>query len=228
MRLPKKLITPIIQRALKEDRAERDLTTLLMIPSQRTAEAVVIANEPGILCGIDLVKEVFSRTKSKSIRFAAFKRDGASFRKNEKIARIHGAAQMILARERVALNFLAFLSGIATLTRKFVEKTKNTSAKIMDTRKTTPTLRVLEKYAVHIGGGHNHRSRLDEAVLIKDNHLRAGRFIHPTGIDEAKLKKMFTWVRGKTKRMVEIEVENINEFRSVAKYQPDRIMLDNF
>jgi nicotinate-nucleotide pyrophosphorylase (carboxylating) len=244
-----KKIKNIIALALKEDIGKRDITTLFTVAPYTKIEATIIAKEEGVLCGIELAKEVFSykfsynRAKeNEKVIFKCLKRDGETFQKNEKIAIIKGVARLILTRERVALNFLSLLSGIATLTRKFTEKVRGTSAKIMDTRKTTPALRELEKYAVKIGGGYNHRMNLNETILIKDNHLRAERIVyyskshihkkktsfHWRKLDEEKIRKLISKLRALSSTKIEIEVENLKEFKGVIKYKPDIVMLDNF
>lgn len=222
-----KEVKKIIEIAFEEDAVENDLTTFFTIPSSLTIEAVILAKESGILCGLEIARLVF-KEKDKKIKFKPFKREGEFFKNNEKIVYLKGKAESILICERLALNFLSFLSGIATTTKEFVEKVKDLNVKIMDTRKTTPNLRVLEKYAVRIGGGFNHRMNLKEAVLIKDNHLRAARFIDKDKIDLYKISKCIKKIRKYFKGTLEIEVENLKEFKAIIQYEPDIIMLDNF
>lgn len=217
----------IIKRALSEDAGREDITTLFTIPYHFKASAVFIAKEPGVLCGIDIARTVF-KERSKNIVFKAFKKDGASFKNNEHVALVKGEARVILAAERVALNFLSMLSGVATATRGFVDEIRGTKAKILDTRKTTPNLRNLEKYAVRVGGGFNHRRDLDDAILVKDNHLRAGKFIEGNKVNREKMEKCLNYLRKVAHVKVEIEVETIEEFESVIKHKPDVVMLDNF
>lgn len=219
-----KLIKKTLTQALREDIGKGDITTLFTVAPNLKVRAAIIAKENGILCGVDIIKGAFP----KDVRFKALKRDGSTIKKNQKIIILEGNARKIITHERVALNFLSRLSGISTLTRKFVEKTKRTNAKIMDTRKTTPTLRALEKYAVKVGGGLNHRMKLDEAILIKDNHLRAAKFIHKGKLNKAKLKNCIGRIRKKTSLKIEIEVENLKEFKAVLNLKPTIIMLDNF
>ena len=217
-------IKRLINQALKEDLGKKDVTTLFTIDPKTKVKAAIIAKEKGILCGIEIAKGAFP----KGINFKILKRDGALLSKNQRIAILEGDAQKILTCERIALNFLSRLSGIATLTDKFVQKTKGTKACLLDTRKTTPTLRKIEKYAVRVGGGVNHRGKLDEAILIKDNHLRAAKFLVKGKMDSEKIGECIKNIRRKTNLKIEIEVESINEFKSVAKYRPDVVMLDNF
>ncbi|MDD5583639.1 MAG: carboxylating nicotinate-nucleotide diphosphorylase [Candidatus Omnitrophica bacterium] len=226
MHFNKKIITSI-KMALQEDIGRVDITTLFTIPYHFKIKSVLFAKEDGILCGIDVAKRVFFE-KSRNITFKALKKDGETFKKGEKIALISGDARIILSCERVALNFLSLLSGIASNTRQFVEKVKGSSTKILDTRKTTPNLRVLEKYAVRTGGGTNHRSNLQDAILMKDNHLRAGKFIRNGVFDVIRMAKCISYLRTLAGVKLEIEVEELSEFKGVIKYAPDVIMLDNF
>jgi nicotinate-nucleotide pyrophosphorylase (carboxylating) len=226
MRLSKE-IEKIIKRALKEDLTHKDITTILSIPKNLKIKGTILAREKGILCGIEIAKKVFT-LENKKVIFKSLRKDGDVIKKNEKIALIEGDAYIILSRERVALNFLSFLSGISTITKKFVEKIKNTSALIYDTRKTFPNLRSLEKYAVKIGGGFNHRKNLVDFVLIKDNHLKALKFRKRNKLEEEKFRELMFKIRKTTSLKVEVEVETFKEFKMVIKYKPDIIMLDNF
>ena len=219
-------IKHIIKHALSEDIGREDVTTLFTIPYHFKTEAVFLAKEDGVLCGIDIAKVVF-REKGQ-VKFKALKEDGDCFTRNDHIAYVKGAARTILAAERVALNFLARLSGIASLTRKFVDAVAGTRAKILDTRKTTPTLRVLEKYAVRIGGGVNHRKALEDAILVKDNHLRAGKFIENGRVNKDRMEKCLKYLHKIPHVKVEIEVETMEELENVIKHKPDVVMLDNF
>ncbi|MDD5195152.1 MAG: carboxylating nicotinate-nucleotide diphosphorylase [Candidatus Omnitrophica bacterium] len=222
-----KQIKTSLKTALQEDIGRVDITTLFTVPYHFKVKSVILAKENGILCGIDIARRVFLE-KSKNIVFKAFYKDGDAFKKGEKIAFILGDARVILSCERVALNFLSLLSGIATNTQEFVKRVKGTPTKILDTRKTTPNLRTLEKYAVRTGGGYNHRTNLQEAILIKDNHLRAGKFIRKGIFDEVRMAKCISYLRTLAGIKLEIEVESLSEFKGVVKYAPDIIMLDNF
>ncbi|MBD3246828.1 MAG: carboxylating nicotinate-nucleotide diphosphorylase [Candidatus Omnitrophica bacterium] len=226
--LSNKILHPLIRQALKEDRAHRDVTTRLTIPARARCTAGIIAKETGIVCGLKAAREAFMLGHEKRLKFSAGVKDGTRCAKGDTIARIRGEARAILVRERVAINFLSLLSGIATMTRSFVDRTRGTRTRIMDTRKTTPALRILEKYAVRTGGGMNHRTALDGAVLIKDNHLRAGKYLVDGRLDEKKFSEMIKRVRRHSDLSVEVEVENMDEFRGVIRCRPDIIMLDNF
>jgi len=217
--------TPFIRQALKEDIGRRDITTELTISKDERSRAVLLAKEDLVVCGIDLAGEVF-RQQDIGIRFKIAVKDGLSVRKGSVLARIEGKTSSIFAAERVALNFLGLLCGIATLTREYVLAVKPYKAKIMDTRKTIPGLRELEKYAVRTGGGVNHRMRLDEMVLLKDNHIRVTK---SSGRKVTKLNDVIGHIRRKISKSVKIEVEaeNLLQFRQALKAKPDIIMLDN-
>ena len=220
-------ITEIIRKTIKEDLGQSDITTNLTIPALAFGEATIIAKEKGVLCGINIAKAAFEEMYPQ-IEFKAFLKDGKAFTKGAKIALIRGRLRAILSSERVALNLLALLSGIATATHGFVEKTKDTKTKIMDTRKTTPLLRTLEKYAVKTGGGVNHRLNLSSGISIKDNHRRASKCARKGKLNEKKLSDMIKLIRKKTHVKVEVEVENLSEFKAALKCKPQVIMLDNF
>ncbi|MBP7088756.1 MAG: carboxylating nicotinate-nucleotide diphosphorylase [Candidatus Omnitrophica bacterium] len=220
-------ILTVIKKALKEDIGKYDITTNTIVPSLLKGKARIIAKEKGILCGIDVVGAVF-RLLDKNIYFKPLKKDGDIFKAKDVIAKIEGNFRAILTSERLALNFLSILSGISTTTRDFLKKIKGMKTKIMDTRKTTPNLRELEKYAVRVGGGWNHRKNLQEGVIIKDNHLKATGCINKDEINENKIAQFITILRKNATHKVEIEVENLREFYSVIKQKPDIIMLDNF
>jgi len=212
-------IKPLVESALKEDIGEGDITSRVLVPSECEAKGVIIAEERGIIAGIPVAELVFKILGSR-LRFKAYVSDGDRVDKGKRIAEISGEAGAMLAGERVALNFLGHLSGIATKTGSFVEKTSGLNVKIMDTRKTLPGLRMLEKYAVGIGGGYNHRMGLYDAVLIKDNHIElAGE----------KIGDMVKKVRSGVSPSVKIEVEagDFSELREALIGSPDIIMLDN-
>ncbi|MDD3296523.1 MAG: carboxylating nicotinate-nucleotide diphosphorylase [Candidatus Omnitrophica bacterium] len=220
-------IKKIVARALQEDIGRRDTTSTIALPPSSKGRAVILARQSGILCGLEVAKEAFLQIDT-SLVFKPLKKDGDSFCKNEGIARISGNLCSILAAERVALNFLALLSGVSTSTKKMIVKAKNTRVKIMDTRKTTPGLRVLEKYAVTVGGGRNHRSSLFSGIIIKDNHLRASGCIAGDKLCEEKVEELIKRFRSMSSLPIEIEVENLREFKGIIKYEPDIILLDNF
>lgn len=215
--------TEIIREALREDIGKKDITTSLIIPKNKYARGVLLAKEECIICGIGIVAFVF-KVQDRNIKFKPLVADGQKIKRGEVIARLFGKAQSILTAERVALNFLSFLSGIATKTREYVEAVKPYKVKIMDTRKTIPAFRELEKYAVRIGGGFNHRFSLDEMVLIKDNHIKIlGSGFWVLGMEERikRIKKDFPKIK------IEIEVKNLKEFKETLRLNPDIIMLDN-
>jgi len=217
-------INNIIEQALREDIGKRDITTTAIIPKDKYAKAILLAKENCVICGLGIAREVF-KIHDKKIKFNSQVPDGQKIKKGKIIAYISGRAQSILTAERVALNFLSLLSGVATKTRAYSDKVKPYKVKILDTRKTIPALRELEKYAVIIGGGYNHRLRLDEMVLIKDNHIHVTR--HTSRV--TRLKNIIEEAR----RMIpigmklEIEVRNLREFKEALEARPDVIMLDN-
>lgn len=167
------LARPLIQSALKEDVGRGDITSEAIISPSSCGKAEIVAEEEGTLAGVELAKEVFRLVSSNKVEFSHNLEDGDALVKGESILIVRSETLSILKGERTALNFLSRLSGIATLTKKYVDLTRPFNIKILDTRKTTPNLRLLEKYAVKIGGGFNHRFALDDEVLIKDNHIKA-------------------------------------------------------
>jgi len=217
-------IKDIVKRALREDIGRGDITTKLLFPKAKIIEAHILAGEKGIVCGMNIARLAF-KLQDNNVRFTPQVSDGDRIERGEILARIYGKASSILASERVALNFLGMLSGIATRTACFVNKIRNYGVKIMDTRKTLPGLRELEKYAVKIGGGYNHRFRLDEMVLIKDNYLNALSVVRPASYVE-KIIKIIKKKKPKNVKL-EIEVKNLREFKEALKAKPDIIMLDN-
>jgi len=226
MHLPKNYKL-IVKSSLKEDIKKQDITTSLVVPKDLLGSAVVVSHEKGILCGLDIAREVF-RQVDESLSFHSFKKEGSAFAKGKKLLKVSGRMCSIITAERVALNFLSLLSGISTTTRMFVDKISSTETKILDTRKTTPTLRALEKYAVRIGGGYNHRSSLSDAILVKDSHLHSAKYFGDKKINKEKFKRFMALARNKTKLKIEVETETLSEFRQIIPYQPDVILLDNF
>ncbi|MBI3991403.1 MAG: carboxylating nicotinate-nucleotide diphosphorylase [Candidatus Omnitrophica bacterium] len=216
-------LNSLISAAFKEDIGRGDITSSLVIPHDIKARAVIIAKQEGVLCGMEVAKKVFNAV-DKRIQFVVRAKDGKPLKKGMIAAEIRGPARGILTAERTALNFLSHLSGISTLTAEFVRKVKPYKVKILDTRKTTPGLRTLEKYAVKTGGGHNHRAGLFDMVLIKDNHIKA------CGKDNVRtIPEMIRIARKTAPRgiKIEVEVESKEEFRSAIAENPDIIMLDN-
>jgi len=222
-----KHIQSVVKSALEEDSCRRDITTAFAISSKLKGKGVIVAQEKGILSGIEVAKAVFKQLNQKVV-FKALKKDGNAFRKGDQIAIIQGSLQTILTGERVALNFLSLLSGVATLTKKFVEKVKGMRVEIKDTRKTIPNLRILEKYAVRVGGGRNHRSSLSDGIIVKDNHLKAAGCIHRGCLDRERFASLVATLKKKSSLDVEIEVESLGELKEVLKYKPNITMLDNF
>lgn len=216
-----KKIRPVVRRALEEDVGKGDITTRLTVPEGRKAKGVIRAKEKGIVAGLP-VAELVLKTVNKKVKFKAKVKEGERVKKGQVIAEVSGDARNILTAERIALNFLQRLSGIATLTNQFVEKVRSYKVKIFDTRKTTPGLRYLEKYAVRCGGGYNHRMGLWEMVLIKDNHFR----LQASGF---RLQDLVKKTRKRIPRGMEVEVEtkNLREVREALKARVDIIMLDN-
>jgi nicotinate-nucleotide pyrophosphorylase (carboxylating) len=170
--LPEAMLETLVRGALAEDRAFEDVTTRSVIPADVRARAVLVARSAGVIAGLPLMEAVFTLLDP-TMTFRRLEQDGARVSANQAVLEIEGTARAMLSGERVALNFIQRLSGIATLTARFVDAVRGTTAKILDTRKTTPSLRALERYAVRCGGGTNHRYDLSAAVLIKDNHLAA-------------------------------------------------------
>jgi nicotinate-nucleotide pyrophosphorylase (carboxylating) len=212
------LIKKLIQNALQEDIGRGDITTQLVIPKKKKVVAVIIAKEKGILAGSDIARQVF-RELDKKVQFIAKKKDGENLNSKMIIALVKGDVRTILRGERTALNFLQHLSGIATLTNRFVNTVKETKAKILDTRKTIPGLRELEKYAVRMGGGKNHRFGLDDMILIKNNHITAAGSLREA-IIRAK--------QGNRKGLkIEVETKNLNEVKTALAQNIKLIMLDN-
>lgn len=209
-----------VKLALREDVGVKDLTTSSIIPRNQHIKADIEVKEHGVLCGIEVAERVF-RFVDENLRFLPVAKDGDEVEKGREIAYIEGSAASILIAERTALNFLSHLSGIASMTRQFVNKVQGTSAKILDTRKTTPNLRLLEKYAVKTGGGVNHRFGLYDQILIKDNHLRILRKEPLVNIvAQAKAGALKNTVVG-------VEVKNLKELAEALKSKADYILLDN-
>lgn len=214
------IIDLIVRLALREDVGGKDITSTALIPPSLHIKADIEFQETGVVCGIGITERVF-RIVDENLRFLPVAKDGEMAEKGREVAYIEGSALSLLIAERTALNFLGRLSGIATQTREFVEKVKGTKVKILDTRKTTPNFRVLEKYAVMIGGGSNHRFGLYDQALIKDNHLRILRKDSIPAI-VARVRK------GALKStIVGIEVKNLAELKEALKSGPDYILLDN-
>ena len=217
--IPRPIIERVVAAALAEDLGLiGDITSEATIPSDKTATCVMAARQAGVLAGIDVAAAAF-RHLNPDVSFEASKADGAPLESGDVIATIHGNARQILSAERVALNFMSRMSGIASQTRAYVDRIAGTNAAGIDTRKTTPGLRALEKYAVRAGGGMNHRIRLFDAVLIKDNHVAIAG-----GITAA-----ITAARARAGHMVKIEVEvdTLEQLKEALNHKIDAVLLDN-
>ncbi|MBE9527622.1 MAG: carboxylating nicotinate-nucleotide diphosphorylase [Proteobacteria bacterium] len=208
----------LVKTALAEDVGAGDITTEAIVPKGMTGTCRIVADEKMVLAGLFVAEMVFTEMDSK-IKFKAKHKDGDMVLKGEEIAVIKGSLSSLLTAERVALNFLQRLSGISTLTFEFVSKVKGTGAKVLDTRKTTPCMRSLEKYAVKVGGGVNHRTGLYDYILIKDNHIKAA------GTLAEAVESVDKCYGGGAP--VEVEVTNLKEVKEAIKSRADIIMLDN-
>ncbi len=211
-------VKTIVRRALSEDIGDGDVTTQCIVQPDAMLDGQFIAKEAGVVAGLEVVRLTFSIV-GENVQFTPHVADGDQVEIGQVIATIDGPGQVLLSGERVALNFLQRMSGIATLTRRFVEAVQSTSAIILDTRKTAPGLRPLDKWAVRLGGGQNHRFGLYDMVLIKDNHIAA-----VGSISEAVAR-----VRAKDKqgRPIEVEVKTLAELQETLALEVNRIMLDN-
>ncbi len=223
MKLEKERALPIIKASLKEDIGKGDITTSAIMDKLAPGRASIIVKEDCVACGLEIAEWAMAQVDY-SVRFKPNCRDGNFVGKGKELAFLEGHASSILRAERTMLNFLAFLGGIATRTKQFVDKAKPYGVKIMDTRKTFPLLRYLEKYAVWTGGGSNHRMGLYDQVLIKDNHIQVAR----TG-KVTSLKNLVETARKKSLKgaVIEIEVETVEEFNDALAGRADIIMLDN-
>ncbi|MGD9210208.1 MAG: carboxylating nicotinate-nucleotide diphosphorylase [Desulfobacteraceae bacterium] len=211
-------IDELINLALNEDIGLGDITTENLISPDACGSAIIVAKEALIICGFEVARKVFHRLDP-SIKFTPKFSDGDTVSKGQTVLTMEGNLTALLSGERTALNFMQRLSGIATLTRSYVKLIQNTAVRLVDTRKTTPGLRSLEKYAVRMGGGANHRTGLYDGVLIKDNHIAACGGIH----------NAVTRIRPQISHLIKIEVEvtGLNEVREALAAKADVIMLDN-
>jgi len=219
MKFNQRVVDNIIKEALREDLGEKgDLTTQAIFFKPIRAEGEIISKSSGVVCGLAVAERVFKILDSEvTVTFSV--NEGSDTEKGQIIAKVKGPLQSILGAERTALNFMQHLSGISTLTRKFINEVKAYPVQIFDTRKTTPGLRMLEKYAVKVGGGFNHRFGLFDAVLIKDNHVRAAG-----GIGAAIRGARSSFASGIT---IEVEAENLEEVAEALEAEADIILLDN-
>ncbi len=210
-------VTELLRHAVEEDIGHGDITTSLLVPEKNESRALFIAKGNFVLAGFPFTEEVFT-ILDPSIQFGIFFEEGAKVSKGDVLAEVSGKTRVLLAGERTGLNILQRLSGIATLTRQFVDAVRGTKAKILDTRKTTPCHRFMEKYAVRMGGGVNHRFGLYDGILIKDNHIE-----EVGGIKQAiSLAKA-----GHHLARIEVEVENLKELQDAIESGADIVMLDN-
>ena len=215
-KINQKYIKTIVRQALREDlRPSGDITTRMIINKKVTAR--IIAGQKCIIGGLNFAKEAF-KISDKKISFKAKTKDGRKVNKGKVIAILKGKASGILKSERVALNFLGLVSGVATTTNKFVKKVKGKSCKICCTRKTFPNLRLIQKYGVKIGGGTNHRFNLSDEVLIKDNHVAVNKNIHNL------VKRAIKNRKGKK---ITVEVDNLNQLNSIIGLKFNRVLFDN-
>ena len=219
--LERRAWTSLIELALAEDLLGGDVTTSGTVPPDAQAQATLLAKAPGVISGLEVAREVFAQVDS-TLKFVSLVPDGASVPAMTPIARVSGNARSILAGERLALNLLQRLSGVATVTARYVTEVEGTKARVVDTRKTTPGLRVLEKAAVRDGGGHNHRFGLGDGVLIKDNHLAAVGGPHRVrdAVRAARAAAPHTL-------RIEVEVTTLAELAEALDAGADVVMLDN-
>ncbi|MDA8433342.1 MAG: carboxylating nicotinate-nucleotide diphosphorylase [Nitrospiraceae bacterium] len=210
-------VVELIKHAIEEDIGHGDITTALLVPEANESRALYVAKGNFVLAGMPFAEEVF-RIIDPLVSFKVFYHEGAKVSRGDVLAEVSGKTRVLLAGERVSLNILQRLSGVATLTSEFVDAVKGTKAKILDTRKTTPCQRFMEKYAVRMGGGMNHRFGLFDGILIKDNHIE-----EVGGIREAvSLAKA-----GHHLARIEVEVENLKELQEAIEAGADIVMLDN-
>ena len=215
-------ISKLIDLAIQEDYCMGDVTTEALIPDKAAGTATIVADMDGILAGLDIALEIFTRM-SQETETTKLVNDGNHLIKGQKIAVINGKLSSILTAERTSLNFLRKLSGVATETNKYVKAVEHTRAKIVDTRKTTPGFRLLEKYAVRTGGGHNHRHNLGDGILIKENHTRT---LKSEGMT---LTDIIQKARNNAPHTIkiEVEVEDLLQFEEAIEAKAELILLDN-
>lgn len=211
-------LNDLIRRSLEEDIGYGDITTMSVVGAEQYSEGLLIAKADGIIAGLEVARAVFDQLDPESI-FTSLMKDGSPVSAGSEIARVRGRSRALLSAERTALNFLQRLSGIATQTHQLTELIKDYPAQLLDTRKTTPGLRVLEKYAVAAGGGRNHRFGLYDGVMIKDNHIiAAGGISQAVAMARAKVPHTLK---------IEVEVENLVQLQEALEAGADIIMLDN-
>ncbi|MBO5306135.1 MAG: carboxylating nicotinate-nucleotide diphosphorylase [Clostridia bacterium] len=208
----------LILQALREDITSEDITTNSVMPHYQAGEVDLICKQDGVIAGLEVFKRVFELLDS-ATEVTFYCKDGDTVKKGEKIGLVRGDIRVLLSGERTALNYLQRMSGIATYTREIADLLKGTKTKLLDTRKTTPNMRIFEKYSVKVGGGYNHRYNLSDGILLKDNHIGAAG-----GVKEAvrMAKEYAPFVR-----KIEIEVENLDMLKEALEAGADIIMLDN-
>ena len=208
----------LILQALREDITSEDITTNSVMPHYQTGEVDLICKQDGVIAGLEVFKRVFELLDEKT-EVTFYCKDGDPVKKGEKIGLVRGDIRVLLSGERTALNYLQRMSGIATYTREIADLLKGTKTKLLDTRKTTPNMRIFEKYSVKVGGGYNHRYNLSDGILLKDNHIGAAG-----GVKEAvrMAKEYAPFVR-----KIEVEVENLDMLKDALEAGADIIMLDN-
>ncbi|WP_017932477.1 carboxylating nicotinate-nucleotide diphosphorylase [Robiginitomaculum antarcticum] len=217
--LPRVIIEPMVRRALIEDFGNSgDLTANILVPDNAHSALSFRPRETGIICGQQLAALTYELVDSR-VNYELLSTDGTAVKRHDVTARVDGPARSLLSAERVALNFMGRMSGIATLTSRYVEAVRGTSARIAATRKTTPGLRAIEKYAVLAGGGYAHRESLAAAIMIKDNHIALAG-----GVDAALSR-----IKARADHMakISVEVDTLEQFETVLSYEPDVILLDN-
>lgn len=216
------LIDEVIDIAFKEDIGDGDHTTLSCIPHDLEGRARLLVKQDGILCGVELAKKIFHKFDS-SLKMTQYMNDGDAIKKGDVAFVVEGKTISILQTERLVLNFMQRLSGIATQTHEYVKLLEGTHTKILDTRKTTPGLRLLEKYAVKVGGGENHRIGLYDMILIKDNHID-----YAGGVTQA-ITKTQEYLKANGKNLkIEVEARTLAEIEEILNFNVDRILIDNF
>jgi nicotinate-nucleotide pyrophosphorylase (carboxylating) len=218
MTLDLERVRRVVRQALEEDVGARDVTSEATVPDSARARAVLVAKQELVVAGLDVAREVF-RALDTAVSWEPEAQEGQRFFPGTVLAAVAGRARALLTAERVALNFLQRLSGVATVTRRFVDAVSGTAARIRDTRKTTPLLRFLEKYAVEVGGGAPHREGLDSGVLVKDNHIRLAGSVR-----QATLRAL----AGAAGLPVEVEVESLDQLEEAIVAGAHMVLVDNF
>ena len=220
--MDKKLLKDFIEKCIQEDIKDGDHTSICCIPENKNGTANLISKQDAIVAGVDLAKEIFNYY-DKNLKIDIYKNDGQKIKNKETILKVSGNIRSILAMERLVLNCMQRMSGIATQTKKINELISDYNVKILDTRKTTPNIRFLEKWAVKIGGGYNHRMGLYDAILIKDNHID-----YSGGISYA-VEKAINYSKNIKHLPIIVEVRNLDELNKILKFKEiSRIILDNF